>query len=130
MVCLLAHAGPRQQVPPSSAIQTQQRGTSVRHLLTAVLAFCPAAAAVLADMRQDWARAWADLIAPGGELVTLIFPIGGNPAGAPQNPPWPVTPELYQELLLPAGMLFASLQLLAGWRVAMGMFIRFAVADS
>jgi hypothetical protein len=56
-----------------------------------------------ADMRQDWAKAWAEIIAPAGELVTLIFPIGANPPGAPQNPPWPVTPELYQELLLPAG---------------------------
>lgn len=54
-------------------------------------------------MRQDWARAWADISAPGGELVTLIFPVGGNPPGAPQNPPWAVTPELYQQLLLPAG---------------------------
>eukprot|EP00775_Hariotina_reticulata_P004714 gene4714-4964_t len=55
------------------------------------------------DMRAAWAESWARLIRPGGELITLIFPIGGNPPGAPQNPPWPVTPELYQELLLPAG---------------------------
>lgn len=76
--------------------------------LTRFAAAAAAAAAIFVDMRQDWARAWADLIAPGGELVTLMFPIGGNPAGAPQNPPWSVTPELYQELLLPAGGLFVG----------------------
>jgi hypothetical protein len=54
-------------------------------------------------MHQDRAQAWSHIIAPGGELVTLMFPVGGTPEGAPRNPPWPVTPELYKELLLPAG---------------------------
>eukprot|EP00878_Enallax_costatus_P022107 GHUV01023442.1.p1 GENE.GHUV01023442.1~~GHUV01023442.1.p1 ORF type:complete len:180 (+),score=39.00 GHUV01023442.1:431-970(+) len=52
------------------------------------------------DMRKDWASAWSRLIAPGGELVTLIFPVGPGWIG---NPPWQVSPELYQELLVPQG---------------------------
>jgi methyl halide transferase len=57
------------------------------------------------DMRRDWALTWRRLLAPGGELVTLIFPVGPSQrAGGVENPPWQVTPELYQDLLLPAGV--------------------------
>uniref|UniRef100_A0A383VW04 Methyltransferase domain-containing protein n=1 Tax=Tetradesmus obliquus TaxID=3088 RepID=A0A383VW04_TETOB len=52
------------------------------------------------DMRKDWAAGWARLLAPGAELVTIIFPVGPGFVG---NPPWQVSPELYEELLLPAG---------------------------
>lgn len=52
-------------------------------------------------MRHDWAQAWSRLLAPGGELITLMFPVGPGYVG---NPPWQVSPELYQELLLPAGV--------------------------
>jgi len=107
------------------------------------------------SMRPAWAAAWARLLKPGGELVTLMFPLpaapgapalaagggadaaaGAEPAagaapgqerdGAPgggaavaagaaggpgagggggpeQGPPWPLTRELYSELLLPSG---------------------------
>jgi hypothetical protein len=49
---------------------------------------------------QGWAAAWARLIAPGGELVTLIYPVDASlPVG--EGPPWPVTPELYKQLLPP-----------------------------
>lgn len=27
------------------------------------------------DMRKDWATAWAQLLRPGGYLLTLIFPV-------------------------------------------------------
>ncbi|KAF8066261.1 HOL3 [Scenedesmus sp. PABB004] len=54
-------------------------------------------------MRTDWAAAWARLLRPGGELVTVVFPCGPGPAGAPADPPWQVSPELYSQLLLPAG---------------------------
>jgi len=38
----------------------------------------------------------------GGELITLIFPV--DPTADPtQGPPFPVTPELYSDLLLGAG---------------------------
>lgn len=65
-------------------------------------------------MRQDWARAWSDLIAPGGELVTLIFPVGLPDWVPNRNPPWEVTPELYQGLLLPAGGLVSELGVQVG----------------
>ena len=28
------------------------------------------------DKRSDWADTWGRLIKPGGELITLIFPVG------------------------------------------------------
>lgn len=33
------------------------------------------------DMRKDWAESWARLVAPGGELLTLIFPVGSGELG-------------------------------------------------
>ncbi|GBF92003.1 thiol methyltransferase [Raphidocelis subcapitata] len=62
--------------------------------------FCalPATEAV----RKAWAEAWARLLAPGGELVTLIFPV--DPSADPtMGPPFPVAPELYESLLTAAG---------------------------
>lgn len=54
------------------------------------------------DWRKDWAKAWAGLIKPGGELVTLIFPV--DPAKPrDEGPPFPVTVDLYNELLKPVG---------------------------
>ena len=54
------------------------------------------------ETRERWARAWARHLAPGGELVTLIFPV--DPDADPNvGPPFPVTPELYEALLLGAG---------------------------
>lgn len=35
------------------------------------------------EKRPDWAEAWSRLIRPGGELITLIFPVGlGTPSTA------------------------------------------------
>lgn len=50
------------------------------------------------DMRQKWAQAWAKHLKPGGELVTLIFPVDPAREGV-TGPPWAVTPELYTGLL-------------------------------
>ena len=59
-------------------------------------------------MRPGWAQAWARGLRPGGQLVTLVFPVD---ASMPQQgPPWPVTPALYRELLLPAGFELQSLE--------------------
>jgi hypothetical protein len=55
-----------------------------------------------AEMRQDWARTWARLLAPGGELLTMVYPVD---ASLGEGPPWPVTPEFYKQLLPPAGRL-------------------------
>ncbi|KAK9819109.1 hypothetical protein WJX74_002374 [Apatococcus lobatus] len=52
------------------------------------------------EKRADWAEAWSKLIRPGGELITLIFPVG---LGIPSPPPFDVTPEQYEELLIPKG---------------------------
>ncbi|KAI8463044.1 MAG: S-adenosyl-L-methionine-dependent methyltransferase [Monoraphidium minutum] len=52
--------------------------------------------------RGAWAAAWAAHLAAGGQLVTLIFPV--DPEADPgAGPPFPVTPELYESLLLPTG---------------------------
>lgn len=69
-------------------------------------------------MRAGWAPAWARLLKPGGELITLMFPLppapgtaaetaGGGGVGETkeEGPPWPLTPQLYRELLLPNGAL-------------------------
>lgn len=53
------------------------------------------------SMRSDWATAWKRLLQPGGRLITMIFPV--DPAmdvsKGYQGPPWPVTPEVYRDLL-------------------------------
>jgi hypothetical protein len=54
------------------------------------------------DMRTAWAAGWGRHLSPGATLVTLIYPVDPSREGTP-GPPWPVTPELYQQLLLPAG---------------------------
>ena len=74
------------------------------------------------SMRAGWAPAWARLLKPGGELITLMFPLppapgtaadtaGGGKGGETkeEGPPWPLTPQLYRELLLPNGALLLKL---------------------
>lgn len=52
--------------------------------------------------RKAWAQRWRALIKPGGQLATLIFPVDPS-RDKDQGPPFPVTPELYTELLTPEG---------------------------
>lgn len=52
------------------------------------------------DMRQDWAAAWGRHLRPGAQLVCLAFPL--IPEGT-AGPPWPVTTQLYKDLLVPQG---------------------------
>ena len=48
--------------------------------------------------REAWAERVDDLLAPGGELVTLIFPV--DPGRDPdEGPPYPLTPDGVRELL-------------------------------
>ena len=54
--------------------------------------------------RKKWAQRYAQLIKPGGQLATLIFPVDPN-KDRNEGPPFPVTPELYTELLEPLGTL-------------------------
>ncbi|KAI8465047.1 MAG: S-adenosyl-L-methionine-dependent methyltransferase [Monoraphidium minutum] len=54
------------------------------------------------SMRKGWAAAWARHLRPGGQLLTMVYPVDSS-RDANTGPPWPVTPELYKELLLSAG---------------------------
>lgn len=60
------------------------------------------------SMFPAWAAAWARAIAPGGVLVTLMFPVDPNHEGG--GPPYPVTPELYKELLEGVGFMCIALE--------------------
>ncbi len=51
--------------------------------------------------RTEWAARMVDLLVPGGELWTLIFPVDPIPMN-PGGPPYPMTPKLVQQLLEPA----------------------------
>ena len=50
--------------------------------------------------REQWAETWGRWLKPGGELVTLMFPV--EPEGR-EGPPWPVPLQLYDQLLPPQG---------------------------
>lgn len=55
------------------------------------------------EMRRRWAERVDELLATGGELVTLIFPVF-DPADNRDpldGPPYPLTPELVRDLLEP-----------------------------
>lgn len=56
--------------------------------------------AIEPERREDWARRVDALLAPDGELVTLIFPIVDQPMN-PGGPPHPMSPDLVRELLEP-----------------------------
>ncbi len=52
--------------------------------------------------RAQWAAHWSRHLAPGALLVTLVFPI--MPDADPNvGPPFPISPQLYRELLEPHG---------------------------
>jgi hypothetical protein len=57
------------------------------------------------SLRQQWAEKMAALLAPGGELVTLIFPICDKPDG----PPFAMSEELVSGLLLGVGLELVAL---------------------
>ncbi len=54
--------------------------------------------AIPPDTRTRWAETMARLLAPEGELITLIFPVGGDFG---DGPPHQVTPALVEDLLTP-----------------------------
>ncbi|KAF8055990.1 rhbg [Scenedesmus sp. PABB004] len=61
------------------------------------------------DMRPAWAAGWARLLAPGGLLVTVVYPVDAS-LDPGTGPPWPLTPDLYRDLLPPAGFELVSLE--------------------
>ena len=60
------------------------------------------------SVRGQWAQKMAELVAPGGTLLTLIFPICEKEGG----PPFKVSLQLYRELLEPVGFECRELDLL------------------
>jgi len=60
--------------------------------------------ALMPEMRAQWASSWHRILRPGGLLVTLIFPVDSEMEL--KGPPWPVTPELYKDLLVEKSGLF------------------------
>lgn len=84
---------------------------SLRATLTAHLpARHPSRSALHPGMRADWAASWARLLRPGATLACLAFPIDPERG---TGPPWPVTPQQYKDLLLPAGTRLAPRLVLA-----------------
>ena len=57
------------------------------------------------SMRRKWAEAWSQWLAPGGELVTVMFPVEPE---VREGPPWPVPLQMYDDTLSPAGEKDAS----------------------
>ncbi|CAD6582590.1 MAG: hypothetical protein CYPHOPRED_002074 [Cyphobasidiales sp. Tagirdzhanova-0007] len=47
-------------------------------------------------MREDWGKRYAEIIKPGGIIITLIWPIAGD---RPGGPPYSLSPELYEPVL-------------------------------
>ncbi|GIL59487.1 hypothetical protein Vafri_14165 [Volvox africanus] len=52
------------------------------------------------NARQQWAHHWGRHVRSGGVLVTLVFPVNSE-ADPNVGPPFPVSPELYSEMLIP-----------------------------
>ena len=61
------------------------------------------------SMRKTWASKMSDLVKPGGELLTLIFPISEEREG---GPPFRVSLQIVKDLLEPAGFEAFQLELL------------------
>lgn len=55
--------------------------------------------AIEPDMREAWRAQMTKLLAPKGQLVTLIFPV--DPARGEEGPPYQMSPELVSGLLEP-----------------------------
>uniref|UniRef100_A0A7S1WD45 Thiopurine S-methyltransferase n=1 Tax=Alexandrium catenella TaxID=2925 RepID=A0A7S1WD45_ALECA len=62
---------------------------------------CTFLCALLPGQREDWAKQMDILLEPGGELVTLIFPVKEEPFEG--GPPFHMSPELVGRLLEPLG---------------------------
>ncbi len=54
------------------------------------------------DLREDWADQVASLLRTGGVFASLIFPVFDAPADY-SGPPWPLSPSLVEDLLVPRG---------------------------
>ena len=52
------------------------------------------------SLRNDWARTWNKVVKCGGYLIALEYPIRPDDK---TGPPWPVSPQIYADLLMPLG---------------------------
>ena len=52
------------------------------------------------SLRNDWARTWTKVVKSGGYLIALEYPIRPDDK---TGPPWPVSPQIYADLLMPLG---------------------------
>jgi methyl halide transferase len=66
--------------------------------------------ALAPSVRENWAEQMSKLVTPGGELLTLIFPIKESDDGT--GPPFGVTLELVRSLLEPRGFECLELEML------------------
>ena len=55
--------------------------------------------------REEWAAKYAEIIKPGGEIVSNVFPIGPFEGG----PPFALSPDIVKSLLEPVGFEVVSL---------------------
>mmetsp|Transcript_27140 Transcript_27140/g.66581 ORF Transcript_27140/g.66581 Transcript_27140/m.66581 type:complete len:190 (-) Transcript_27140:334-903(-) len=60
---------------------------------------CTFLCAIPMERRGDWAAQMSALVRPGGELVSLVFPIGDFTGG----PPFALSPAIVEGLLAPVG---------------------------
>ena len=57
---------------------------------------------------ESWAATWANIIKPGGILITYQYPLETVELGC-KCPPWPLSKQLYSELLTAQGDCLAPL---------------------
>ena len=61
---------------------------------------CSFMCALHPSLRNDWARTWNKVVKSGGYLIALEYPIRPDDK---TGPPWPVSPQIYADLLMPLG---------------------------
>merc|ERR1711871_222925 len=95
---------------------------------------CTFLCAIPISMREQWAAAWSDLLQPGGELVTLVFPL--RPDGSPDpadgdvgsGPPYKISMKLIAQLLEPHGFELVSSEHVPKNKLARGFLSKEIIA--
>eukprot|EP00793_Prasinoderma_coloniale_P002230 PRCOL_00002738-RA len=75
---------------------------------------CTFLCAIPPDWRPKWGDKMSELVSPGGEIVLLVFPIADHEGG----PPYALTPEHVEDLLVPRGFEKISCEMVPQERVA------------
>ena len=66
---------------------------------------CTFLCAIPPSRREEWAAQMSKIIKPGGEIVSLVFPLGDYEGG----PPFALSTTIVEDLLIPAGFERVSL---------------------